>query len=68
VKNCKISNNKDLQLHFQLGAESLTHLKKLASNVTGGGAGMGMGMGLDGAGGKNSHFILLLTLYGINYY
>lgn len=34
----------------QLGAESLTHLKKLASNVTGGGAGMGMGMGLDGAG------------------
>ena len=32
---------------FQLGAESLTHLKKLASNVTGGGA----GSGLDGAGG-----------------
>merc|ERR1712083_934191 len=30
----------------QLGAESLTHLKKLASNVTGGGA----GSGLDGAG------------------
>merc|ERR1711910_275585 len=30
----------------QLGAESLTHLKKLASNVTGGGG----GSGLDGAG------------------
>merc|ERR1711962_1329368 len=30
----------------QLGAESLTHLKKLASNVTGGGA----GSGLDGSG------------------
>merc|ERR1712110_695086 len=30
----------------QLGAESLTHLKKLASNATGGGA----GSGLDGAG------------------
>merc|ERR1711936_842788 len=30
----------------QLGAESLTHLKKLASNVTGGGA----GSGLDGTG------------------
>ena len=34
-------------MSFQLGAESLTHLKKLASNVTGGGA----GSGLDGAGG-----------------
>jgi len=33
----------------QLGAESLTHLKKLASNVTGGGA----GSGLDGAGGAD---------------
>merc|ERR1712136_61946 len=31
----------------QLGAESLTHLKKLASNVTGGGA----GAGLDGSAG-----------------
>ena len=31
-----------------MGAESLTHLKKLASNVTGGGA----GAGLDGSAGK----------------
>ena len=36
-------------MSFQLGAESLTHLKKLASNVTGGGA----GSGLDGAGGMH---------------
>jgi len=33
----------------QLGAESLTHLKKLASNVTGAGA----GSGLDGVGGDD---------------
>ena len=33
-----------------MGAESLTHLKKLASNVTGGGA----GAGLDGSAGKKS--------------
>lgn len=35
----------------QLGAESLTHLKKLASNVTGGGA--GSGLGLDRIGGDD---------------
>ena len=38
-----------------MGAESLTHLKKLASNVTGGGA----GAGLDGSAGKKLNTLKL---------